>query len=494
MSDFSDFPVEPTENEIEEMLSHPAFFDYITKVEIPKQIVGELDTIHTLFLCSCGMLVENAKKTSYNLIVNDETGTGKDWVTEKTLEIWKKKKFNYSVITRRNEEGEEEIDHRESLAIVKRTRISERVFTYWHNPKFEPDWTWDGKVFYNEDIAESILNSDVFKVMASTGSSATILVNQYPVDIEIRGKPVMIVTTAAATPNPENLRRFTIVNLDGTTDQTAAIVKRQAEAATLGISLEYNEAVCDALAKLDMMKVRIPFAELLVDYFLGGIIMRTVFERFLDYIKASAALYQRQRQIDLDGFVLADWQDYEIARVALQKTISNQYMVPLTKDQKKLHAIIREMGDNFWTVSEIGGKVTFMSDKWLRINLDKLADMGLLVKDSEQREESRKKVMVYKPIPLNMITLPPIVEISHGMIGINRRIPATENLTNNPTIHTSTTYDKDMKYQAINTIDTIDSKETLESSKKDDNLRGFTKLRPDSSDRDEAKKKFGEDY
>jgi len=171
------------EQECLKFLNRPTLLDDIVE-DIGKKVVGERDTIKTIFLCSMGSLVENVNKTSNNLIVNSTTGSGKDWVVERTLEIIPKDRW------------------------VKRTRISEKVFTYWHNPKFEPEWTWDGKIFYNEDVSNTILNSDVFKVMSSTGSIATVLVNQRPIDIEIVGTPVMIVTTESASPSREITRRF----------------------------------------------------------------------------------------------------------------------------------------------------------------------------------------------------------------------------------------------------------------------------------------------
>lgn len=364
-----------TEEEAKLILEYPGLFEYIISQEIAKQVVGEHETIHTVFLCANGRLVENAQYTSFNLLVNDESGAGKDWVTDKTLKILPKEQ------------------------IIKRTRISEKVLTYWHNPKFEPEWTWDGKVFYNEDISNGVLNSDVFKVMASSGSSATVLIKQFPTDIEIPGKPVMVITTASATPNPENIRRFTIVNLDTTTDQTKEILKRQIKCAKKGYNLEYSNPIIEAQKYLQRVKVRIPFDDKL-DYLLENcistdvVIMRTVFQRFMDWIKASCAFHQYQRETDETGFKLATGQDYDIARKALLKTTSNRNMIPLTKDQQKILNIMKDMPDNS-TIEDITGKITFMAESWLRKQLNKLADYGFLKKDTLRQENSDKKILVY---------------------------------------------------------------------------------------------------
>jgi hypothetical protein len=133
-------------------------------------------------------------------------------------------------------------------------------------------------------------------------------------DIEISGKPVMIITSANASPSPELIRRFAIVNLDESQEQTEAIMRRQAESEAKGSRIEYDKNIVKALESLERIKVRIPYADRLLDFFpKKSIIMRTHFPRFLDYIKSSTALYQYQRERD-DGSYLANWQDYDNAR------------------------------------------------------------------------------------------------------------------------------------------------------------------------------------
>jgi len=397
------------EKHIIPILKNPKLFKIITDKEVSKKIVGEKETIKTIFLCSAGRLVENAKKTSYNLIVNDESGAGKDWVTERVLEIWGQR----------------------GKIWIKRTRITEKVFTYWHNPKFEPEWTWDGKIFYNEDVSNPVLNSDVFKVMASTGSIATVLINQKPSDIEIRGKPILILTIASLNPKSEIARRFTFVNLDLSVDQTKAIMKRQAEYSEKGIKLEYNDKIIEALGCLKRGKVKIAYATQLLNLFpADNILMRTHFERFLDYIKASTLLHQYQREIDKDGYYLAEGKDYDIARIVLLKITSNPKMIPLTKDQKRLLKILRELPRENYSVNDLEPHVTFMSDRWLRKQLKKLSDDGFLVTDSEVRSASDRKVLVYRYIDVFDIKIPEWKKIK-------RKIRSIRSTTTNRSVSSS---------------------------------------------------------
>lgn len=377
--------LEKHDQKVTDLLKNPNLFEIINE-EFDKKIVGEEETRKTIFLCSCGRLVKNCKLSSYNLLVNSESGAGKDWVTDKTLAIWPKT----------NKKGDP--------IVVFRSRITPNVFTYWHNPEREPDWTWDGKIFYNEDISNPVLNCDVFKVMASSGSKATVLIKQKPIDIEIEGKPVIIVTAASTNPSKEIIRRFTMLNLDESIDQTKAIMKREAELAKIGSSSEYDYVITEALGLLWRVKVFIPYADKLLKYFPSDhVIMRTHFPRFLDIIRASAALHQKQREFDIvTKIVYANGQDYDIARMALLKITSNQQMIPLTKTQQRILEYLSRK-DVFLTVPDMMIDINFTSEPTVRNNLDKLVEYGFVEKS---RTDDTKPVMTYKAKKVTKIDIP----------------------------------------------------------------------------------------
>lgn len=392
------------DDDILEVLKDKDLFNKITITEFNKQIVGEIEARQTIFLCCCGKNVINNQIASYNLMVNSESGSGKDFTTTRVLKIFPK-------------------DY-----IVKRTRISEKVLNYWHNSKFEPNWSWNGKVFYLEDISNEVLNADVFKVMCSSESSVTILINQQPTDIIIKGKPVLLITTASANPKKEMTRRFTICGLDESKDQTKAILQRQAEYEEKGISIEYDEKIKKALYYLKRVKVRIPFAKQLIEIFpTENLIIRTHFQRFLDYIKASTSLHQFQREQDKEGYLIAEPQDYDIARIGLIHTTSNKFMIPLTQIEKKILDIFDKLPEfkggkkdlktytdekekeealAWYSCSDLEVKITFVSDKWLRKILDKLTNLGFLEKKTEKRDKSDRPVQVWRHLKHSKIDIP----------------------------------------------------------------------------------------
>ncbi len=379
-------------NNPKHILKRPDLFELITVQEMDKKIVGEIANRQTIFLVACGAFVENSNPASFNLCVNSESGAGKDYVVKNVLSIFPKP------------------------MVESRTRISPTAFTYWHNSKFEPEWTWDGKICYLQDISNSVLNSDVFKVMCSEGSHATVVKDQRAIDIEIKGKPVMIITTASANPNAEILRRFPIIMLDESKDQTKAIMKRKAEYAKLGMSMEYNPKITEALGHLKRVRVKVPFADMLVDvYPADHIIMRTHFERLIDYIKASATLHQYQRKRDEGGFVIAEPQDYDIALIALRQTTTNIFMIPLTRKQEKLLELCKEeFGYEWFTASDVKARCNFISDSKIYDYLNKLQEHFFDV-DKQEVEGSKKPVKVFRLKQVHGLTLPSWDDICRKM-------------------------------------------------------------------------------
>ena len=350
------------------LLTDPELFEKFSN-EFNKKIVGEQKTKKTIFLLSCGIFVLNRNPVSFNLCVNSESGAGKDYILNKILDMFPKDK------------------------VIRKTRISPSALNYWHTTISDPDWTWDGKILYLQDVSENVLNSDVLKVMASEGSDVTIVIRGKAIDLRVNGKPVILTTTAAAIPSFETLRRFPMCSLDETQDQTLKVMQMKAQNACIGITTSYDNLFINALSQLQNINVKIPFAEDITKHLpTDHILMRTHFDRFLDLIKASAALHQFQRKKEGE-FVIAEPADYDIARIVLQHTTSNRLALPLTKKEKQLLQICSEVGTPF-TIPEIQQKIPFLSEKSLYLYFDKLRefffDVELLTKP-----ETNKPIRYY---------------------------------------------------------------------------------------------------
>ncbi|MEI6732167.1 MAG: hypothetical protein WCK90_05840 [archaeon] len=410
---------------IRNVLQQPELFEILLE-EVGKKVVGEQEAIRVILLCSAGRFVENHQVASYNLLVNSESGTGKDYVVSKTLEIIPSKYY------------------------VRRTRISPTVLTYWHNAKYEPDWTWDGQVFYCEDISESVLNSDVFKVMCSNGSSATVTIKQRAVDVEVKGKPVIITTTASATPNPEMIRRMVLLQLNESVNQTTEIMKRHAELRQTGELPEYDPDLIKAQELLKRVKISIPFSNKIYPHFPNeNILMRTNFPRFLDFIAASTALHQHQRKQDEKGFYIAEGRDYEIARECFLTLFNNKYMIPLTSNQRRLLSYFETNPTLKGSVTQLYNEqgIKFITDRALETNLKQLVRYGILTTQIEKDVLNRDMVVyaINKSYAHNQkLNLPTFQELD-----VNVAIPASTSSETSLNLNTEDTEVKEVKKATI---------------------------------------------
>lgn len=341
------------EEKLEKILKDPQLFERVNK-EFNKKIVGEHDTRKTIFLIACGgRLVKNRKATSGNLLVNCETGSGKDFVIKNVLKILP-------------QENCKETDY----TIIKRTRISPTTPDHW-------DIDWTGKLLYVEDISNRVLNSDIIKVCSSNddiNSIATITNRQNVSENKTqKGKPILIFSGAKTYLKNEMLRRFPICKLDESEPQTKEIINKNVEEAKVGTTEDYDNSIKEALVLLERVNVKIPFADKLKDILpTENLITRTIFPRFLDYIKFSTAIHQLQREID-NGYLIATPEDYDIARMVVMETITNEKSIPLTNYDEKIQKVLKENKGSRYSVDEILDKAKIdITRQSLKPLLDKL--------------------------------------------------------------------------------------------------------------------------
>jgi len=409
--------IKPCDDDLE-LLKNPELLNIIDG-ELDKKIEGEKKARITTFMTFNMRNVENLNKATDNLMLNDVGGTGKDHVAYAV----------YSILPD-NEK-------------VMKVRITPKVLVYLNDLETNPEG-WIKKCLYLEDVSNTVLNDDAYKVMSSADTnsitSTSIVINNKLKNIDIKGKPSIIITTASASPKFELLRRYPIGNLTSSIEQTKAILQKQAKFAKLGISPEYDPKIKKALAHLKRVKVRIPFADLIANRFpSGNVIIRTHFPRFLDYIKSSCALHQYQREIDEEEYYLATEQDFNIARDMMAFTTSNQLMIPLTKKQKMIleeFEKIEKIPYTFQELEKILQKIA--ADRWLRSQLDKLVEYGFLTRSNEKRENINKPLAVYSYNEINKLELPKFKELSSNKT-------YTTNTTNT-TNSANTEYLKYLKY------------------------------------------------
>jgi hypothetical protein len=369
--------------EILEILRNRNLFSNIIN-EFNNKIEGEEKSKKSIFLSSCSVWNKDSE-VPLNSLVSSESSVGKSFVCKNIIKIFPKE------------------------LVVYRTKITPEAFTYW---KREEDWNWDGKICYLEDISQSILDAPTFKVMCSEGSIATIVIKQKAVDIEIKGKPVMLVTTARTDPNTEILNRFQIISLDESKEQTKAIVFRQAKQSK---NIKYDENITGALRCLKRKNVKIPYAEEIANflnenYNFDSIRLRRDFSRLLDLIKCSAVLHQYQRkEIDTET-IEANEQDYLIASEVINYVQTATFR-GLTHRLKKAYDCCKELKE--FTAKEIYTKYPFGNQKTWYNYLDELSERKMIqpfLKDIEGEKKDGRRFLVkttyYNVLDNSSFTLP----------------------------------------------------------------------------------------
>jgi hypothetical protein len=390
-----------TDTEVLKLLKDKEILELFNK-EFDKKIVKEFETRKTLFLINNMCNVENLNKATDNIMLNAPSGVGKDYISEAIFDIFP-------------EEEKEEL-----------IRTTPKVLAYTRNSLEDPKATWKKVRLRLEDAGNDVLNDDCFKVISSSNpnkkNKAKSVQKGKVIEIEIDGKPTITLTIATANPKEEILRRFPICDLDEGINQTKEILKRQSQFAVSGKTIDYDEKFTDALRLLKRVRVKVPFAEKLVEIFCPeNVIVRTHFPRFLDYIKSSCSFHQYQRTQDEEGYFLAEKQDYDIARMMLIKTTSNIFMIPLTQLLQKIMKVFEDDELQRKSVDDLqefeGIKKLNIDIEWLRKKLNWLVSKGFLSRDSEKRfkEDGRpipKPIYVYSYNKLQRLEIPKWEEIS----------------------------------------------------------------------------------
>lgn len=347
---------EDIDQEILNILENPMLWDKIVIDEFNKRIVGEIKSREIIFMCAMGRLVKNCSYTSFNLLMHSDSSAGKDYTTKNVLKIVPQ-------------------SH-----LFSRTRISPTVLNYWTPYKKIGLDSWDGCILYLPDISEPVLNSDAMKLMCSDGSHITITEKGEARDIEIKGKPVIFSTTATTSPNEEILNRFSIVTLDESEEQTKRIMEMQARRMMEGESIEYDSKIKQALCYLGRYKVKIPFADKIVKTFpysrLGE---RRNFERFFDFIKAITCVHQFQRHFDGE-YLIAELEDYDIARNIFMNINRGVSSIPLTTRQKDIVNVLKNSGEMLG-LAEIHKQLKrYIAIQNLRPHVESLVNLRVLEK------------------------------------------------------------------------------------------------------------------
>ncbi len=369
--------------QIKEYLEKGKLWKYIVIDELNKKHIGDIAAKEIIFLSVIGRLIKNKKPYSFNILIHSESSAGKDHLVENILKLF----------------PEEDI---EAFG-----RISKTTLTYIHNTKEEPLWTYDGKILYLEEVTEEILNNEVMKVFTAGLTKSAITKDQKAEVVEIKGKPVVICTTATTKPTPEILNRFSIVKLDESEEQTKRTYLAEEE--------EYNENIIQFLKELKSYKVTIPpsIKKKIADIFPSSkVSYRRVFPRFLDIVKA-ISIFNQNKKPKLNDEIEVDWDDYDCAIDVFRNYRSGVSSIPLKKADKKIIEVLEKNEEPLSAREILVQMENYLSQASIYKHLDNLTNHDILelfdLRDSFGNPVSKYKISdEFKDI--NPIKLPPSVE------------------------------------------------------------------------------------
>jgi DNA-binding transcriptional ArsR family regulator len=331
-------------------------------------IVGEEEVVAFIELIVAGSFVLNANPISYHTIINSHSGAGKDYLLNLIKKCMMPDKFE---------------DY---------TRISSRALDYLHAN--QPDWDWSGKVLFLHDVDNDILNSSTMKVFMSDGSCTAIVDNGRVVKRMIKGRPVIIMSSAFSDPEFEQLRRINIINLDESANQTKRIMLHHCQ----NISNDVNHhKIIEKIKPVDLKNqmVEIPFAEQLIELTgCDNIYMRTFFPRLLDFIKANAVLNQAERMINpITGYLMAEPEDYENVRHSINNLSFGHNFIPISYNKKQFYSKIVENFGMEWFSIRMAESVFGLTYDAIRRSLSSLFESGYLESEIDNTSTGKPLIM-----------------------------------------------------------------------------------------------------
>jgi hypothetical protein len=334
--------------------------DLLLKIikEVQKNVVGEEESIMVIVNKIALRLVKNAHATSSNILVSDKSGGGKDNLVKSVCRVMLIEDENY----------------------LQRTSLSEKVLNYWNpgeNKEKGIKGTWDGKVLVVEDPKADLLKCDTFRTMSSGGNHATTInINRQLEDIKINGKPTMIITSVNANIDDEGNRRWDAVRVD-TSDSLTRKVKELRAKIDAGLLVEKDKILNEALSeRLERVEVVVPYAQKLAKMLPDSLIMRTQSPKLADYVKASAALHQHQREKAETGAVIAEDFDYWYGLYVFKAMNKTGGVAINIYEEEILKILENTTKENPLAGRDILTEITFSKDKMYRL-LGSLTDKGL---------------------------------------------------------------------------------------------------------------------
>ncbi len=384
--------VKEVSERIKKLLEQGKLWDEIVFTGLNKRIIEHIELREVVFCFILGRLVKNSKPASLNLLVKGDSGSGKDWVVKNVGDLFPEQDIEYF------------------------GRATSKAFNYVNDSKENPNYNYDGKVVYLEEITEKTLNDEVMKVWTSGKNRMVSVERGKSIIKEPKGKPVIIATSFSAIPSIEILNRFGILYAKTSPDMKKRVMCQRLKVATEGLEDNYDPEILNFLALLKPFKIKIPFAEKLGKHIDAEKLQgeSRVIDRILDIIKSVAIFNQFLKEPDKESFLVADEKDYEIARGVIKNITVGFPDFLLDEKQKEILEILNNEKEPL-SAEDILTKVRsfIISIQGFRPHLQRLVDLKKIeaIPLLNERHYNINKYQVLETKKEYHIKLPPFDEL-----------------------------------------------------------------------------------
>jgi len=344
------------DSKVSEFLKNPQLLDNIVKNIQDTGVIGEELPIKAEILVCCSKLVKNKEPISQNLHPEDESGAGKDYVTEHVkLVVFYNNWIKYNCPT------PTAVSYGQRKEKVKLGKDKNgKVIMEWRT--VDKQITKDS-IIYIKDGSDAFINSDDCKVLLEEEKVdiAKTIQNQA---IHLKWeKPVVIITTADTVTGSQLIRRLPSLPLDSSEEQTKKINIYQLEKdCKIGLNKKPLIDESNIIAKQAFYELKLVNVNLfkVKDYIIDKLpkcqelIMRSLQPRLLDFIKFSTALFQYQREFD-GTICFASNQDVDVGFEVFNYIYKDKFkdVSILNPRQRKILNKIKKANGEFFSVTQI---------------------------------------------------------------------------------------------------------------------------------------------
>lgn len=269
----------------------------------------------------------------------------------------------------------------QALYHLKPGRLKHRFVVAGERRRAEGDETAEATRALREMLSSGRLVK-LIPVKAASGAIETLEIVQ-------QGPIAYIETTSLAKVFDEDANRCQLLNTDERPEQTKRILAALSRAAANGRSGSVEEGIIlkhHALQRmLEQLPVVVPYAEKLAEMVpVDQVEVRRAFPQLLSMIQASALLHQRQRRQDPDGRLIADEDDYRLARRLMTKPLGKAIGRRVSDPARRFLDRLRQWfaaGEAFTTRDAV--KRESCSRSAVYGWLSELADAGLVARAQE---------------------------------------------------------------------------------------------------------------